>query len=391
MATIIESLRDLASPAIVSALSGQTTESEFAVSRGLSAAIPAIASTIASRANEPGFVKNLAELATKMAAAPHPLETISALASSPTGINTKTPIGGWLSSLFGYNLSEVTDNIARYAGISRSSAASILSVAAPLVLGYIGRLMRSDKLSVADLADRLQGQRAQLASSLPTGFKMPEFFGAPYEPARTAVEEKARAGWSAPLMALLAVLGIGGLIWWASHKPVEVARVEVAEPLSQAVGTSGTLTGTFARTLPGNVTIIIPRAGSTEDRLSMYLASALPGAKTIDFDRLAFDSDSAVLTLGSNEQLDTIATILRAYPRANVTVAGHTDSVGSEAANLALSRARADAVAARLTADGVPSDRVHAKGYGSQRPMADNSTEAGRAQNRRVVLEVTVR
>ena len=192
-------------------------------------------------------------------------------------------------------------------------------------------------------------------------------------------------------MALLAVLGIGGLIWWASHKPVEVARVEVAEPLSQAVGTSGTLTGTFARTLPGNVTIIIPRAGSTEDRLSMYLASALPGAKTIDFDRLAFDSDSAVLTLGSNEQLDTIATILRAYPRANVTVAGHTDSVGSEAANLALSRARADAVAARLTADGVPSDRVHAKGYGSQRPMADNSTEAGRAQNRRVVLEVTVR
>ena len=390
MSTIIESLRELASPAIVSALSAQTMESEFAVSRGLSAAIPAIASTIASRANEQGFVKNLADLATKMAAAPHPLQEISALASSPPSINTKTTIGGWLSSLFGHNLSEVTDSVSGYAGISRSSAASLLSVAAPLVLGYIGRLMRRDKLSVAGLADVLQGQRAQLASSLPPGFKMPELVHAPYEPARTAMEE--RTGWSVPLMALLAVLGIGGLIWWAANKPVQVARVDVVEPLSKAVGTAGTLAGgEFARTLPGNVTITIPGAGSTEDRLSMYLASARPGARTINFDRLAFDSDSAVVTAGSNEHLDTIATILRAYPRANVTVAGHTDSVGNEAANLALSQARADAVAARLTADGVASDRVQAKGYGSQRPMADNSTEAGRAQNRRVELQVTVR
>ena len=322
-----------------------------------------------------------------MGAAPHP-EAIRALPSSPTGIDTTTPIGGWLSSLFGHNLSEVTGSVARYAGISGSSAASLLSVAAPLVLGYIGRRMRSDQLSVAGLADLLQGQRAQLASSLPTGFKMPELFRAPYETARTAVQEKASTGWSAPLMALLAVLGIGGLIWWARHKPVQVARVDVTEPLSKAVGTSGTLGGRFARTLPGNVTINIPAAGSTEDRLSMFLTSALPGATTINFDRIEFDSDSAVLTAGSNEQLDTIATILRAYPRANVTVAGHTDSVGNEAANLVLSQARADAVAARLTADGVPSDRVHAKGYGSQKPMADNSTEAGRAQNRRVELEV---
>jgi OmpA-OmpF porin, OOP family len=389
MATIIESLRELASPALVSALSRQTTESEFAVSRGLSAAIPAIASTIAGRANDQGFVKNLADLATKTTAAPYPLEAMSA--SSPTGIDTTTPIGGWLSSLFGHNLSEVTDSVARYAGIRRSSAASLLSVAAPLVLGYLGRLMRSDKLSVGGLTDLLQGQRAQLASSLPTGFEMPEYVRAPYETARTDVKEKAGYDWSAPLIALLAALGIGGVIWWAAHRPVEVARVNVTTPLSKAVGTTGTLAGKFTRTLPGNVIITIPGAGSTEDRLSMYLASARPGATTIAFDRVGFDSRSAVLTARSNEQLDNIATILRAYPRATVTVAGHTDSVGSEAENLALSRARADAVAFRLKVGGVPSGRVHAMGYGSRSPMADNSTEGGRAQNRRVELEVAVR
>jgi OmpA-OmpF porin, OOP family len=386
MSTIMENLRDLASPAIVSALSQQTIEPELAVSKGLTAAIPAIASTIASRANDQGFVKHLADLAMNMGAAPHP-EAIRALPSSPTGIDTTTPIGGWLSSLFGNNLSDVTSSIARYAGIRGSSAASLLSVAASLVLGYIGRRMRSDQLSVAGLADLLQGQRAQLAASLPTGFKMPELH-APYETARTAVPEKASTGWSAPLMALLAVLGIGGLIWWGVNKPVELARVDVAEPVSEAVGTSGALGGKFARTLPGNVTINIPAAGSTEDRLSMFLTSDLPGAIRIDFDRIEFESDSAVLTSRSKEQLDTIATILRAYPRANVTVAGHTDSVGNEAANLALSRARADSVAARLTASGVPLYRVRAKGYGSGRPMADNTTEAGRAKNRRVELEV---
>jgi outer membrane protein OmpA-like peptidoglycan-associated protein len=112
---------------------------------------------------------------------------------------------------------------------------------------------------------------------------------------------------------------------------------------------------------------------------------------TLSFDRIMFDSNSAVLTPESGEQLDNIAIILRAYPRADVTIAGHTDNSGSEAKNLALSRARADAVAARLTTGGVSPERVHAAGYGSEKPTADNSTETGRAQNRRVDLEAGVR
>jgi OOP family OmpA-OmpF porin len=398
MATIIDSLRDLVSPAMLSALSRHTGEPESRVSSGFSAAIPAIASTIASRADDRGFVKDLLHLATATAAGPHPLEAITVFASSPTGIDTTNPLGidttnpfrGWLSGLFGHNLSGVTDNIARYAGISRASATSLLSVAAALVLASIGRLVRSDNLTVADLADMLREQRARLASSLPTGFKMPEVFSAPYETARTA-GNVARTGRSAPLIALLAALCVGGLIWWGRQKPVEVARVDIIQPLSTAVGTAGRLGGTFVRTLPGNATITIPAVGSAEDRLSLYLASATPGETTITLDRIAFDTDSAVLTSDSSAQLDNVATILRAYPRAHVAVFGHTDSAGDEAANVVLSRARANTVAAKLTANGVKPQHVHAEGYGSQRPIADNATEAGRAENRRVELGVTVR
>jgi OOP family OmpA-OmpF porin len=387
MPTIIDSLRELVTPAILSAVARRTGESESGVSRGLGAAIPAIASTIAGRADDQGFMKNLFDLATKTAAGP-PLD---AVASSPTGIDTTSPIGGWLSGLFGHNLTAVSDSMARYAGISGASARWLLSIAAPLVLGYIGRLVRSDNLSVAGLADVLRAQRAQLASSMPAGFRMPEVFSAPYEKARMA-GDIASKGMSVPLMALLAALGIGGLIWWARQTPVEmdrVAFVEVEPP--RAVGTTGTLAGTFVRTLPGNATITIPAVGSAEDRLSLYLASASPGETTITLDRIEFDSDSAVLTADSDVQLDNIATILRAYPQAHVAVTGHTDSVGADAANVVLSRARANTVAAKLTADGVQPERVHAEGYGSQKPIADNSTEAGRAQNRRVELGVTVR
>jgi OmpA-OmpF porin, OOP family len=399
MATIIDSLRESVSPTILSALSRQTGESAPAVSRGLSAAIPAIASTIAGRAGDQGFVKDLLDLATTTATGPHPFEAISAFAASPTGIDTANPIGidttnpfkGWLGDLFGHNLSAVTDSIARYAGIGRGSATSLLSIAAPLVLGYIGRLVQSENLSAADLADLLRGQRAQFASSLPTGFEMPEVFTAADEKARTRTSNAERIGWSAPLIALLAALCVGGLIWWGRQKPVEVARVDVVEPLSTAVGTTGALRGTFVRTLPGNATITIPAAGSAEDRLSLYLASAVPGETTITLDRISFDTDSAVLTAESSAQLDNIATILRAYPRAHVAVVGHTDSVGSEADNVVLSRARANTVAAKLTANGVQPQRVHAEGYGSQRPIADNATESGRAENRRVELGVAVR
>jgi len=109
----------------------------------------------------------------------------------------------------------------------------------------------------------------------------------------------------------------------------------------------------------------------------------------VDLDRIGFGMGSATLTPPSQAQIDDIAAILREYPNATVTVAGHTDDLGNEQTNLGLSFARAETVAKALINAGVTADRVHAEGYGSQKPMADNSTALGRAQNRRVTLEVS--
>jgi OOP family OmpA-OmpF porin len=101
-----------------------------------------------------------------------------------------------------------------------------------------------------------------------------------------------------------------------------------------------------------------------------------------------FEFDSAALTSESLTHLDKVAAALERYPRLTVEMQGHTDSVGADAYNLELSQQRADAVRNHLLSRGVAPERVTAKGYGETQPIADNSTDAGRAQNRRVVMEV---
>ena len=414
MASMLDSFRELAGPAILSLVTRQTNEPESAIARGFSAAIPAIAATVANRADDHDFMKDLTDAATRAAADADPLRGIGRIVSSASGIDTNTPSGSWLSSLFGHNLVPMVDSLANYAGIRGSSAGTILSVSAPLILGYLGRLMRSENLTTAGLADKLRAHRNQFASAVPLGFEMPESFHTPFRAARTAVDETARrvhasnepaSTWTVPVLALLGLLGLGGLIWWASQKPmVQQSRVEVTQPAPSApvgttgmnraiapTGTTGMMPGKTTRALPGNVIITIP-PGSAEDRLYMYLSSAGVGSVTaIDFDRIKFDSGSAVLSPEARDQIDNVATILRAYPRATVTIGGYTDNEGSESANMALSKARAEAVAGKLTAAGVSAERVHPEGFGSQKPLGSNTTDTGRAENRRVVLQVNVR
>jgi outer membrane protein OmpA-like peptidoglycan-associated protein len=100
----------------------------------------------------------------------------------------------------------------------------------------------------------------------------------------------------------------------------------------------------------------------------------------------AFASGSANLTATAQASIYALVTQLPAS--GTITVVGHTDSQGSEAANQALSQRRADAVRALLEQAGVASGRLRAVGKGPSEPVADNGTAAGRARNRRVEIIV---
>jgi outer membrane protein OmpA-like peptidoglycan-associated protein len=77
---------------------------------------------------------------------------------------------------------------------------------------------------------------------------------------------------------------------------------------------------------------------------------------------------------------------LKEWGDVKVEVAGHTCNIGTDEYNMGLSQRRADAVRNYLISQGIPADRLTAKGYGESQPTADNSTREGRVQNRRVEL-----
>jgi outer membrane protein OmpA-like peptidoglycan-associated protein len=102
-----------------------------------------------------------------------------------------------------------------------------------------------------------------------------------------------------------------------------------------------------------------------------------------------FDTGKAVLKPGAKKTLTKIADQIKGDSTVRVSVEGHTDSVGSDDKNLALSEKRAQAVRDFLVSAGIPADHITASGKGEAEPVATNKTAAGRQQNRRVELVIT--
>jgi outer membrane protein OmpA-like peptidoglycan-associated protein len=99
-----------------------------------------------------------------------------------------------------------------------------------------------------------------------------------------------------------------------------------------------------------------------------------------------FDTGRATLKPGADRTIERLAQALKDNPNTRVMIEGHTDSVGGDEYNMALSERRAEAVADALRFRGVPADRYEAKGLGKDFPVASNDTQSGRQQNRRVEI-----
>lgn len=104
---------------------------------------------------------------------------------------------------------------------------------------------------------------------------------------------------------------------------------------------------------------------------------------------ITFDVNSAAIQGDFYGPLDQVSTTLMEYPKTAIDVVGHASSDGDDAYNQALSERRADSVSSYLVNSGVQSVRLNSFGMGETQPIADNSTQAGRAANRRVEILLT--
>ena len=107
-----------------------------------------------------------------------------------------------------------------------------------------------------------------------------------------------------------------------------------------------------------------------------------------DAGNVLFDFDKSDLTPAAKAQLDTLMDKLRNADVVSIKVIGHTDSKGSDAYNQALSERRASSVAAYLLSQGLAPNKLTSEGRGESEPVADNASDEGRAENRRVELHI---
>ncbi|MBY0506147.1 MAG: DUF937 domain-containing protein [Bryobacteraceae bacterium] len=398
--SLLETLGSLITPQIVGSLASRLGESESAVQKGLQGGAAALLSSLAGRASDSGFLSQILALLTSGGGSAGFLGSLSSLAGGQPNAGVSDLGNKFLGLVLGNNQTVVTDAISSAAGLKGSSASSLLSMAAPLVMGILGQKVSQGGLNASSLGQLLQSEAPSLAGLLPGGLgsllgSLPSL---PNLAAASLPEAKEGVKWLWPLVIGLALLA--GVFWLMNQgpkaEPVKEAVVETAKTAETAVATTANsmwaaLGELFKRKLPNGLELSIPKLG-VENRLIDFIEDAAkPVDKTtwFDFDRLLFDTGKATLQAASSEQLTNVANILKAFPNVELRIGGYTDNTGDKAANLKLSTDRAASVRAELVTMGIDAGRLTSEGYGDQFPVGDNSTEEGRQKNRRVSMRVT--
>jgi OmpA-OmpF porin, OOP family len=400
MATLLSSLFNLLDSSSVNNIASRLGEPGQAVTRGLESTTASLVSGLAARSSDPtsmGQIFGMMQQAPSDVNVPNLIGSVLGSGGMSSATSSLLDSGKKLLSLaFGGNQASIIDGIARSAGLRGGSLTSLMTMAAPLLMSALGRMIRTDRMTQSQFGSWLTHEASGVQSLLPSGlhryFEETTPTPAPYDAASrpmsiSAIPERQPGfpGWLWLIPALLII----PILFWLFHRP---NVRQVGQGVTQGARTGIANLGNFVtRTLPDGVRLNVPQFG-VESQLLGFVQDRrrAPDQTTwFAFDRLMFDTDSVTLRPESQEQLRNIAEIMKSYPNVHLKVGGFTDNAGDPQYNMQLSKQRADSVVAALAAMGVPSDRLESQGFGDQYPVADNSTEQGRARNRRVAIQVT--
>jgi OOP family OmpA-OmpF porin len=398
--SVILSLLNLLDRQAIGSMVMRTGESEGSVSRGLETTFAVVLAGMARKADDSGAMRQIFTLVTSAytgspsAAIPGSVE--------PQGTPTLALVDmgrRLLPLLFGSSQSSITEMIELVSGLSAGAGNRLMAAAAPVVLDVLGRRVHDERLDIAGFKNLLRREGRDVESYLPTGLSAILNGAGSANAAREAVTTRPVRTTPSPssrwVPALLGVLAVAlALIWFQRRGGEYVDGVSSSKEqgsLTQRDRAAAIGLGDFVeRQLPGGARLSVPENG-VESKLLSFLQDPSQASATdtwFDFDRLTFDSSSAILRPESEEQVQNIASIMKAYPNLRLKIGGYTDSTGSARANMRLSENRAEAVRRELIAMEVPENRLQAEGYGDSHPVADNSTEEGRRRNRRISMKV---
>ncbi len=386
-------------------------ESEGSTSTALGAVLPAVLGGFANHAATPTGASGLMDMLTKGNHDGSILSSFGNMLGNPEQAQGLVSSGsGILTSIFGDKVGGLVSAVASMAGIKSGAASSLMSMAAPLLMGAIGKQVTGGNMGVSGLTSLLAGQAPFIKAALPASMSSMLGFGDVSSAAKNVtqkVEEAVPSKTNLMPWLIGGALLLGGLFFYnsiqtkaaeakeameATAAKAKAAAEEAAKAAAaKASATAGAIGDLFKVSLPGGLVLDVPK-GSLEDTWCAWLSDK---TKVVDkttwfnFDRLLFDTGKSTLQASSQAQLANVAAIMKAYPTTKIKIGGYTDNVGKPESNMKLSADRAAVVMGELTKLGVAAGRMASEGYGDKVPMGDNTTEAGRQMNRRIAVRVT--
>jgi outer membrane protein OmpA-like peptidoglycan-associated protein len=427
---LIDAAKGLFANDLIARASSYLGESENGINKAIAGIIPSFLGGVTEKASSDEGASLVANAA-RESTSPGYLGSMGNIFDSNSG-GFLSKGEGLLSNLFGAGKSGLLSGIiSNFAGVKSSSASSLLSMAAPLILGLLGKHASGNNLDARGLSSFLNTQKSNISNAIPAGLNLDSFLGGMSSGAADTVSQVRHsaikpsevvndAGTGAKiLLPILLLVAVGAAIFWftkdgcskktdtvitTTDTATDMTTDAVTSTVTTGAGKLDTATGDFIYDLGENVTLDLPNGGklnvgrnSTEYKLVTFLNDKSAMIDTVkgnwfEFTNVRFNTGGSEITETSMDQLKNLVTISKAYPTAQFKIGGYTDNTGNAAANVTLSQKRAEAVAAMLKKLGIAGKAIEsAKGYGQEWPLADNATPEGRAQNRRVAVNVKSR
>ncbi len=418
MTQICNSIKALITSEMINKASTLLEEKHSDVSNAVATIIPSFLGILLKKGHSPQ-IKNILEEAGNLNIENHAKHIFE---EKPTE-NQQNIGDDFLQHLLGDKAADFTNPIATHSGMSKVATNRLISMVAPIVAGYLGNKIIKEKLTMAQLVDEIDKEKAGFEGAIPTDLiKSFDLYSklqlhnvdSGNSKAKTASanngakttsthkgsenkpeKAKKRNEWIMWVILLLIILAL--FLWWKScrgEKKVAYTEQETVIVLEPEKKTASTKT-MKELTLPNGVKLNA-YAGGVEDKMIKFLESdeykkatnETLKNKWFEFDNIDFEFGSSTeLQSGSKTQLNNIIEILKYYKNAKIKIGAFADVIGSEKSNMKISEDRAKTIEMMLEKGGVGSQVAKVQGYGEEYAIhsANESNEA-RAEDRDIAL-----
>jgi outer membrane protein OmpA-like peptidoglycan-associated protein len=362
---LIESVKALFSGDMTNNLAGSLGESSGRVQQAMQGVIASVLTGVLLKADS-GDVQDTLNLATDAVRMDIPLQVnvVSGNDGSSKGMD-------FLKGLNKKKTAVLSESIGEYAGISSSSATYLLSIVAPAALGVLGNHILDTNMNASGLRSFLNSQKKKIFNAMPAGVFMEGIMGFENFTGiaekfsivdNPVLQEKRASKWVLPVILGLIALGA---VWYYMNRQQSSTASTVA-PIDTAVSPKDTTPVAAEPENPLSVklpdgTILTAKKGGIEDQLLLFFndPESRPSRRfPYNFDQLNFNSGSATITNESMVQIQNVALILKAFPKARVKIGGFNEKGGDSIAKKALSDLRAVSVAAAIKSAGANANQL---------------------------------